>query len=197
MNTQTTALPKLFIGMDVHKKSWTLQLRTDLFDYKTLTMPPSCDSLASYVQKNFPDHEVTCCYEAGCCGYWIARSLQSFGWKVLVVNPADVPRTDKQGWQKTDKITAAIFANNWSPTTSKPSLYLPKNRSNFEVCFAAAFILHNICEWSKIILKVNCSTMGSKFRSSMTIQAGAGIWKIGSNQWTGDSQLLQQPCEAV
>lgn len=104
MNTQTTALPKLFIGMDVHKKSWTLQLKTDLFDHKTLTIPPCCDTLSNYVQKNFPGHEVTCCYEAGCCGYWIARSLQAFGWKVLVVNPADVPRTDKQGWQKTDKI---------------------------------------------------------------------------------------------
>ena len=34
MNTQTTALPKLFIGMDVHKKSWTVHFKTDLFDNK-------------------------------------------------------------------------------------------------------------------------------------------------------------------
>lgn len=104
MNTQTTAFPKLFIGMDVHKKSWTVRFATDLFAHKILTIPACCNTLVSYVQKNFPGHEVTCCYEAGCCGYWIARSLQSFGWKVLVVNPADVPRTDKQDWQKTDKI---------------------------------------------------------------------------------------------
>ncbi len=98
--SQTTAVPKLFIGKDVHKKSWTCHFKTDLFDYKTVTMPPSPECLYEYVQKHFPGHEVTCCYEAGCCGYWIARALLQFGWKVLVVNPADVPRTHKQDWQK-------------------------------------------------------------------------------------------------
>lgn len=105
MNTQTTAsVPKLFIGMDVHKKSWTCHFKTDLFDFKTITMPADPDCLKDYVQKQFSDHEVSCCYEAGCCGYWIARQLQQSNWKVLVVNPADVPRTNKQDWQKTDKI---------------------------------------------------------------------------------------------
>ena len=104
MNTQITATPKLFIGMDVHKKSWTCHFRTDLFDHKTITMPSDVDCLTGYLTKHFSDHQVTCCYEAGCCGYWIARQLQQLNWKVLVVNPADVPRTNKQGWQKTDKI---------------------------------------------------------------------------------------------
>jgi Transposase and inactivated derivatives len=104
ISTQTTAVPKLFIGMDVHKKSWTVHIKTDLFDYKTVTMPADPKRLEQYVEKNFPDHEVSCCYEAGCCGYWIARSLQQINWKVMVVNPADVPRTHKQDWQKTDKI---------------------------------------------------------------------------------------------
>jgi transposase len=104
ISTQTTAVPKLFIGMDVHKKSWTVHIKTDLFDYKTVTMPADPQRLQQYVEKNFPDHEVSCCYEAGCCGYWIARSLKQINWKVMVVNPADVPRTHKLDWQKTDKI---------------------------------------------------------------------------------------------
>jgi transposase len=104
ISTQTTAVPKLFIGMDVHKKSWTVHIKTDLFDYKTVTMPADPQSLQQYIEKKFPDHEVSCCYEAGCCGYWIARRLEQLNWKVMVVNPADVPRTNKQDWQKTDKI---------------------------------------------------------------------------------------------
>lgn len=105
MKTQTTAsIPKLFIGMDVHKKSWTCHFKTDLFDFKTITMPADPACLIDYVQKHFTAHELTCCYEAGCYGYWIARQLQQSKWKVLVVNPADVPRTHKQDWQKTDKI---------------------------------------------------------------------------------------------
>jgi transposase len=103
ISSQTTAVPKLFIGMDVHKKSWTIHVKTDLFDNKTVTMPADILSLTSYVEKNFVDHEVSCCYEAGCCGYWIARGLKEKGWKVIVVNPADVPRSNKQDWQKTDR----------------------------------------------------------------------------------------------
>ena len=103
-SSQTTATPKLFIGMDVHKKSWTSHFKTDLFGYKTVTMPADPFVLHDYVEKHFAHHEVTCCYEAGCCGYWIARTLQQFNWNVLVVNPADVPRTNKHNWQKTDKI---------------------------------------------------------------------------------------------
>lgn len=102
--SQTTAVPKLFIGMDVHKKNWTTHFKTDLFDYKTVTFPADPECLYDYVRGHFTGHEIICCYEAGCCGYWIARTLQQFGWKVLVVNPGDVPRTHKQDWQKTDKI---------------------------------------------------------------------------------------------
>jgi transposase len=108
--SQITATPKLFIGMDVHKKSWTVHIKTDLFDYKTITVPPAPESLVAYVQKNLPGHEVICCYEAGCCGYWIARSLEQHGWEVKVVNPGDVPRTAKQDWQKTDKIDSRYLS---------------------------------------------------------------------------------------
>ena len=102
--TQTTAIPKLFIGMDVHKKSWTIHFKTDLFDHKTVSMPTEPSVLINYVEKHFSGHQVSCCYEAGCCGYWIARSLLKQGWQVSVVNPADIPRSSKQDWQKTDKI---------------------------------------------------------------------------------------------
>ncbi|MEI9933928.1 MAG: transposase [Ferruginibacter sp.] len=103
MNPQTTAHPKLFIGMDVHKKSWTVHFKTDLFDYKSVTIPPQPPVLFNYVINHFPEHEVTCCYKAGCCGYWIARTLQQHRWQVLVVNLGDVSRRHKQDWNKTDK----------------------------------------------------------------------------------------------
>jgi hypothetical protein len=69
ISSQITATPKLFIGMDVHKKSWTVISKTDLFDYKTVTMPADPDCLKDYVLQKLSDHEVNCCYEAGCCGY--------------------------------------------------------------------------------------------------------------------------------
>ena len=122
--SQTIATPKLFIGMDVHKKSRTVHFKTDLFDYKTMNMPAEPGCLYEYVQKHFSGHEVNCCYEAGCCGYWIARSLQQFNWKVLVVNPADVPRTHKQDWQKTDKIDCRKLCEHLQKNNLH-SIYIP------------------------------------------------------------------------
>ena len=55
---QTTAVPKLFIGMDVHKKSWTVHFKTDLFDNKTVTMPTEPAVLINYVEKHFADHHI-------------------------------------------------------------------------------------------------------------------------------------------
>jgi hypothetical protein len=54
MQSQTTAAPKLIIGMDIHKKSWSVHLRTDLFDHKGFSMPPSAEKLADYEPPIFP-----------------------------------------------------------------------------------------------------------------------------------------------
>lgn len=104
MQSPIIASPKLFIGMDIHKKSWSVHLRTDLFDHKGFTMPPQPQILVDYVTSQFDSHEVSITYEAGCCGFSAARHFLSMGWQVKVVNPSDVPRSDKQQYQKTDKL---------------------------------------------------------------------------------------------
>jgi len=104
MQSQIIATPKLFIGMDIHKKSWSVHLRTDLFDHKGFSMPPDSLKLVDYVTSHFADHEVSLTYAAGCCGFSAARYFLNMGWTVKVVNPNDVPRSDKQLYQKTDKL---------------------------------------------------------------------------------------------
>lgn len=69
MQSQIIATPKVFIGMDIHKKSWSVHLRTDLFDHKGFGMPADSSKLVDYVNTHFVDHEVFLTYEAGCCGY--------------------------------------------------------------------------------------------------------------------------------
>jgi transposase len=104
MKTQSTATPKLFIGLDIHKQSWSVHIRTDISDHKSFTTPAHGEVLYQYVSKHFPQHQVLLAYEAGCCGFSAARFFLNVGWEVLVVNPSDVPRMDKQNYQKTDKI---------------------------------------------------------------------------------------------
>ena len=105
MKTETTALvPKLYIGIDVHKKSWTFHYQTDLFDGKTITQPANPNTLVDWVQKHYPLHEVTSAYEAGFSGYSALRLFQKQNWNVLVLNAADIPKPQKQNVFKTDKI---------------------------------------------------------------------------------------------
>lgn len=104
MATQLTSQPKLHIGMDIHKKSWSVHMRTDISDHKSMTIPADEMVLLNYVESNFADHQVSLVLEAGCCGFSSARYFLEQGWEVLVVNPADIPRMDKHYYQKSDKI---------------------------------------------------------------------------------------------
>jgi len=110
MNTQQTAYPKLYIGIDIHKRSWKVHCATDLFAGKSFSMSPDPKQLHSYVSKHFKEYEVTVAYEAGCCGYHAHRCFESYGWRSLVVNPADIHRKGKEKHTKTDKIDAQLIA---------------------------------------------------------------------------------------
>ena len=110
MNTQNTALPKLYIGIDIHKRSWKVHCATDLFMGKSFSMKPDPIQLKDYVSKHFPGHEVWTAYEAVCCGYHAHRCFESYGWTSLVVNPADIHRKGKEKHTKTDKIDAQLIA---------------------------------------------------------------------------------------
>lgn len=106
VKTQTRAVPKLWIGIDFHKKTWRVHFRSDLFSGNPFSMEPSPKNLHTKVSKEYPSYEVEVVYECGCFGYWAHRMFESYGWKSYVVNPADLPRISKQKFQKTDTIDA-------------------------------------------------------------------------------------------
>jgi transposase len=94
---------KIFIGLDVHRKSWNITIRTEHIAQKTFSMsPPDPRELVAYLERNYPNGEYHCAYEAGFCGFWPAEALTALGVKVTVAHPADVPTTDKDRQQKTD-----------------------------------------------------------------------------------------------
>ncbi len=92
----------LYVGMDIHKKQWSICIRTSDFEHRKFTQPANPILLRDYINQNFPTYQVTCAYEAGCFGFWISEKLQSYGYRCLVLNPADIPGSDKESKQKTD-----------------------------------------------------------------------------------------------
>ena len=110
MKTQITAVPKLYIGIDIHKRSWKVHCSTDLFSGKSFSMAPEPEQLRDYVGRHFLGHRVSVAYEAGCCGYFPHRRFRSYGWRSLVVNPADIHRKGKERHTKTDRIDAQLIS---------------------------------------------------------------------------------------
>jgi transposase len=104
-------IPKIFIGLDIHKNSWSVSIQTDLFFHRTFSMPSVAEDLYQYVERTFPNHEVALVYEAGCCGFSAARYFLNLGWHVLVVNPSDVKTGDKERYQKTDALDSKNLSN--------------------------------------------------------------------------------------
>jgi len=95
---------ELFIGLDVHKKSWSVTIIVDGIEHSTFTQPPDPGCLCNYLHRMFPGASYHSAYEAGFCGYSIHRELNSLGIKNIVINAADIPTTQKDKLQKRDPV---------------------------------------------------------------------------------------------
>ena len=101
---------QIYVGMDVHKRSWSVSIFTDTFEHKTFTQPPEVSTLVNYLKRNFPGASYKSVYEAGYSGFWIHDRLQEHGVQCIVVNPADVPTKDKERTKKTDRVDCRKLA---------------------------------------------------------------------------------------
>lgn len=94
----------IYVGIDVHKRSWSIKVLSDSTNLKQVNFSdPSPQKLAEYLNKNYPKANYKCAYEAGFCGFWIQEALTNLGIKTIVVHPADIPTTDKEKRFKDDK----------------------------------------------------------------------------------------------
>lgn len=101
---------QIYVGMDVHKKSWSISIHSDQFEHKTFSQPPEVGVLVNYLKRNFPGATYTSVYEAGFSGFWIHDQLREKGVQCIVVNPADVPTKDKERAGKTDRVDCRKLA---------------------------------------------------------------------------------------
>lgn len=100
----------IYIGLDVHKLSWVVAIVTQACDWKTFTQPPSPIVLVEYLKAHFPGATYHAVYEAGYCGFWICEELCRLGVDCIVINPADVPTTDKEHKHKNNRVDAKKLA---------------------------------------------------------------------------------------
>ncbi|MFA4837665.1 MAG: transposase, partial [Dehalococcoidia bacterium] len=99
-----------YIGMDVHKKQWTVSIRHNGLALKTFSMDPSPEALRNYLEGHFPQGTYHVVYEVGFCGFWICRVLRAMGIDCMVVHPPDIPTAHKEKDRKTDPVDSGKLA---------------------------------------------------------------------------------------
>lgn len=100
----------IYVGLDVHLKSWSVTLHSEEFELKTYSQAPQPSILIHYLQENYPGAKYKAVYEAGFCGFTIQRALAEQGIECEVIHAADVPTSDKEKKQKSDKVDSRKLA---------------------------------------------------------------------------------------
>jgi len=62
----------IYVGIDVHLKSWAVTIYTEHLHHKTFSQPPVPILLWKYLDENFPGGNYYSAYEAGFCGFHIS-----------------------------------------------------------------------------------------------------------------------------
>src|ERR1700732_5189056 len=96
----------IFCGLDVHKKSWRVNIRNNDFELEDYSQDPCEENLLTHLRKRYPGASYQVAYEAGFCGFSTQRYLKKSNLNCIVINPSDVLSSDKDKKRKSDKIDA-------------------------------------------------------------------------------------------
>jgi len=115
----------IFVGLDTHLKNWRVSIIVGESPFKTFSQDPYSKLLKNYLVKNFPNGNYYSAYEASFSGFGIHRDLLNLGIKNIVVNPADIPTTDKERKQKEDSRDSRKIAKQLSQK-DLTAIYIPE-----------------------------------------------------------------------
>ena len=101
---------RIYIGIDVHLRSWSVTAMALPYYKVQSTLPPSATALRSFLDCRFPRGEYVACYESGFTGFSTYYSLVACGIECHVVNAADVPSTQYESVMKTDRVDSTKLA---------------------------------------------------------------------------------------
>ena len=119
----TYAGKEVYVGMDVHKKTYAVTVICEEEIVKRDTMRAEPEVVVRYLLNHFEGAKTHSVYEAGFCGFGLHRTLVAAGIDNIVINPAsiEVAANDKV---KTDKRDSRKLAEQLSRKTLV-GIYIP------------------------------------------------------------------------
>lgn len=101
---------QVFVGIDVHKRTYAITSFMDGIVIKKWTTPASPEKLVVQLKALYPQADIHTAYEAGFSGFVLHRALTKAGIENLVVNPGSI-ETAVHNRVKTDKRDAKKIAS--------------------------------------------------------------------------------------
>ena len=131
MNTKKDYTGKVvFIGIDVHKKTFSCVCICDNQVIQKRGMPASPEIFLSYCKNNFPGAEIKSAYEAGFSGFYLHRYLVENGIENRVVHPGSIEVSSRDR-VKTDRRDALKIATQLSVGRLN-GIYVPPDGSSLK-----------------------------------------------------------------
>jgi transposase len=100
---------KVFVGLEVAKRTWKLAVRSRGRIIARLSMEGKSEVLIQYLRDHFSGCEIMVIYEAGYSGFWLHDRLVESGYKCVVTPPHTVTQA-KDTRVKTDTVDALRLA---------------------------------------------------------------------------------------
>ena len=120
----------IYIGIDVHKKSYSVTAICDGEIVKRDKLEAYPEILIKYIKRKFKGAKVFTAYEAGFSGFYLHRILLSKGIKNIVVHPASI-ETQANNRVKTDKRDSLKIAQQLSDRKLKGIKVPSVQRENY------------------------------------------------------------------
>lgn len=172
----------VYVGMDVHKKSYTLCCYTFADDEVRYKQKIKADyrMILKYidgVRKNYPDDATFLCgYEAGCLGYSLYRELTEHGVDCKILAPTTMAITNNRR-VKTDKRDAANIARCLALKTYS-EVYVPTHEDN-----AIKDFIRMRDDQLKMLKMTKQQILAFTLRNGFKFEGGSTHWTIKHLQW--------------
>lgn len=114
----------IFVGIDVHLRTWAVTVMMETGFKKTFTQPSDSKALFDHLKKNYPGGIYHAVYESGFSGYSTCYELRELGVDCIVTHAADVPTSQKERLSKTDPTDSVKLARSLMNDELK-SIYIP------------------------------------------------------------------------
>ena len=179
-----------YVGIDVHKKRWSVTIRQNDMRLRTYSMDPSPDLLASQLMNHFPDGVYHLVYEVGFTGFWICRRFRELGLDCIVVNPADIPTAHKEKDRKTDPLDSNKLARELE-NGNLISLYVPSESGQN---------LRSLCRQYRMIVqsitRVKNRIKAHLHYNGLQYQRESSYWSDGFIAYLRDLPLDEGPAKS-